>query len=314
MTETARLAHYVLPASSQFEKTEFTLFNFEFPTNYFHLRAGVRARRCRAPCPSRRSTRGSPGDGHCCPATTRWRRCARPPSARAPRLRHGASRASDGRQSAARSRSARSCSTTRSAPPCPTARPPPRRLWQAAHLCAKRSPQAVRRALDARPEVPDEMLGEALFDAHRRDRANGAAFTAARLRRGLVADRASRPQGAPGDRAELLEWLGRLDRRQTAAARRLSLRARRRPAAHVQRQPDLPRSGLAPRRSRWRAADQHLPISTSLGANDGDWIAVQSARRPHRRARCRRDDSMRSGQLALPHGYGQTIRPPTASG
>src|SRR5690242_16425359 len=41
MTETARLAHYVLPASSQYEKTEFTLFNFEFPTNYFHVRAGV---------------------------------------------------------------------------------------------------------------------------------------------------------------------------------------------------------------------------------------------------------------------------------
>jgi anaerobic selenocysteine-containing dehydrogenase len=41
MTETAQLAHYVLPASSQFEKTEFTLFNFEFPTNYFHVRAGV---------------------------------------------------------------------------------------------------------------------------------------------------------------------------------------------------------------------------------------------------------------------------------
>ena len=35
MTETARLAHYVLPASSQYEKTEFTLFNFEFPTNLF---------------------------------------------------------------------------------------------------------------------------------------------------------------------------------------------------------------------------------------------------------------------------------------
>jgi anaerobic selenocysteine-containing dehydrogenase len=41
MTETARLAHYVLPASSQFEKTEFTLFNLEFPANYFHLRAPV---------------------------------------------------------------------------------------------------------------------------------------------------------------------------------------------------------------------------------------------------------------------------------
>ncbi|NNM01808.1 MAG: molybdopterin-dependent oxidoreductase, partial [Gammaproteobacteria bacterium] len=38
MTETARLAHYVLPAASQFEKWEFTGFNLEFPDNYFHLR------------------------------------------------------------------------------------------------------------------------------------------------------------------------------------------------------------------------------------------------------------------------------------
>jgi anaerobic selenocysteine-containing dehydrogenase len=38
LTETAQLAHYVLPASTQFEKAEATFFNFEFPENYFHLR------------------------------------------------------------------------------------------------------------------------------------------------------------------------------------------------------------------------------------------------------------------------------------
>lgn len=38
MTETARLAHYVLPAASQFEKWEATGFNLDFPENYFHLR------------------------------------------------------------------------------------------------------------------------------------------------------------------------------------------------------------------------------------------------------------------------------------
>jgi anaerobic selenocysteine-containing dehydrogenase len=38
MTETALLADYVLPASTQFEKAEATFFNFEFPKNYFHLR------------------------------------------------------------------------------------------------------------------------------------------------------------------------------------------------------------------------------------------------------------------------------------
>ena len=39
MTETARHAHYVLPASSQFEKWEATFFTLEFPENVFHLRA-----------------------------------------------------------------------------------------------------------------------------------------------------------------------------------------------------------------------------------------------------------------------------------
>jgi anaerobic selenocysteine-containing dehydrogenase len=39
MTETARQAHYVLPASSQYEKWEATFFTLEFPHNMFHLRA-----------------------------------------------------------------------------------------------------------------------------------------------------------------------------------------------------------------------------------------------------------------------------------
>ncbi|MFN8151018.1 MAG: molybdopterin-dependent oxidoreductase [Solirubrobacterales bacterium] len=38
MTETARLADYVLPAATQFEKAEATFFNLEFPRNTFHLR------------------------------------------------------------------------------------------------------------------------------------------------------------------------------------------------------------------------------------------------------------------------------------
>ena len=41
MTETARLADYVLPASTQFEKAEATFFNFEFPDNAFHLRPAL---------------------------------------------------------------------------------------------------------------------------------------------------------------------------------------------------------------------------------------------------------------------------------
>ncbi|TAK67582.1 MAG: molybdopterin oxidoreductase family protein, partial [Dehalococcoidia bacterium] len=41
MTETARLANYVLPTPSQFEKYEATFFNFEAPANFFHLRHPV---------------------------------------------------------------------------------------------------------------------------------------------------------------------------------------------------------------------------------------------------------------------------------
>jgi len=41
MTETARLADYVLPAPTQFEKYEATFFNFDFPRNVFHLRRPV---------------------------------------------------------------------------------------------------------------------------------------------------------------------------------------------------------------------------------------------------------------------------------
>ncbi|QLY29238.1 molybdopterin-dependent oxidoreductase [Nocardia huaxiensis] len=41
MTETTRLAHYILPAATQFEKYEATFFNFDFPRNIFHLRHPV---------------------------------------------------------------------------------------------------------------------------------------------------------------------------------------------------------------------------------------------------------------------------------
>ncbi len=41
MTETARLADYVLPAPTQFEKFECTFFTFDFPQNIFHLRHPV---------------------------------------------------------------------------------------------------------------------------------------------------------------------------------------------------------------------------------------------------------------------------------
>lgn len=41
LTETARLSDYILPAPTQFEKTEAAFFTFGFPTPYFHLRKPI---------------------------------------------------------------------------------------------------------------------------------------------------------------------------------------------------------------------------------------------------------------------------------
>ena len=43
LSETARLADYVLPAATQFEKAEATFFNFDFPRNCFQLRPRLMA-------------------------------------------------------------------------------------------------------------------------------------------------------------------------------------------------------------------------------------------------------------------------------
>ena len=125
MTETARLAHYVLPASSQYEKTEFTLFNFEFPTNYFHVRAGVvPPLEGTLPEPEiytrlARAMGFLPGDNVLAPLREAARR------SRAG-IRRGVSRLHR-RKSRRRQRSRRWCSTTRSGKRCPTARRPLRR-------------------------------------------------------------------------------------------------------------------------------------------------------------------------------------------
>ena len=41
MTETARLADYILPVPTQYEKWEASFFNLEWPANYFHLRRPI---------------------------------------------------------------------------------------------------------------------------------------------------------------------------------------------------------------------------------------------------------------------------------
>ncbi|MGV7214177.1 molybdopterin-dependent oxidoreductase [Bradyrhizobium sp. UFLA05-112] len=305
MTETAQLAHYVLPASSQYEKTEFTLFNMEFPKNFFHVRAGVVA-----PLPGTlpepeiytRLTRALgllPGDNALAPLRE---------AALQSRGAFAAEfRAFMGANPQLAALGALVLYHTLGATlPDETAAAAP--LWMAALACAKRSPQAVRRALKAGAEVPDVSLGDALFDAVVGAR-NGTAFTEHDYDEvwTLLAhpDRKVRLAITP-----LLTWLGALD--PTAARPGNDY-----PFVLAAGQRRMFNANQIFRDPAWRRDDPDgaLLINThdlaSLGADDGDWIAVRS---PVGRivARARRDDSMRDGQLALPHGYGQAH--PTAGG
>jgi len=153
MTETAALADYVLPASSQYEKTEFTLFNLEFPKNFFHVRAPLLPPlEGTLPEPEiytklARAMGFLPGDNALAP------------------LREAASRSRAAFALAFRSFMAQNPSaaavgslvlyhTLGQTLPDDVAAAAP--LWMAALACAKRSPQAVRRALALGNDVPDE--------------------------------------------------------------------------------------------------------------------------------------------------------------
>ena len=159
MTETARLADYVLPAPTQFEKWEATFFNFEFPHNVFHLRRPVlrAARRSAAragdPRPARRGARRAHTTSDLAPlraaaeraGPSSPRRSSRPPpadpslGALAPVVlyRTLGPTLPDGAASAAI-------------------------LWGAAHRCALGFESSVRRAGFTGDGLE---LGEALFDA-----------------------------------------------------------------------------------------------------------------------------------------------------
>jgi len=305
MTETAQLAHYVLPASSQYEKTEFTLFNFEFPTNYFHVRAGVLPPlEGTLPEPEiytrlARALGYLPGDNVLAPLRETARR-SRPEFAAAFRTFMAEN------PSAASVAALVLYHTLGQTLPDGTAAAAP--LWNAALACAKRSPQAVRRAIGAPDEVPDQALGDALFDAIVGTR-QGVAVTHHEYDEvwSLIGhpDRKIR-LAVPG----MLEWLARLDPESAGAPKEF-------PYLLAAGQRRMFNANQIFRDPKWRRDDPDGALLVNpadlgeLGARDGDWIAVESVV-GRLVVRCKIDGSMRRGQLALPHGYGQAY--PTEGG
>jgi anaerobic selenocysteine-containing dehydrogenase len=158
MTETARLADYVLPAASQYEKWEATFFTLEFPRNAFHLRAPL--------FPPRPGTLGEP-EIHS--------RLVRALGAL------GEADLAPLREAAAAGRATYAAAFFRAlaeqpklaglapvvlyetlGPTLPDGAAPAAAIWGLAHQCAQSYPESVRRAgFDGSPFEQ----GEALFDA-----------------------------------------------------------------------------------------------------------------------------------------------------
>jgi anaerobic selenocysteine-containing dehydrogenase len=305
MTETAQLAHYVLPASSQYEKTEFTLFSFEFPRNYFQVRPAVVP-----PLPGTLSepeiyTRLAralgllPGDNVLAP------------------LRTAAERSLGDfdqafvaflKENPAAQPAAALVLYNTLGPTVPNGAAAAATLWPAAQACARRSPRAVRRALDVPADIPDRQLGEMLFQALVTSR-HGTAFTVHDYEEiwSLIDTPDHKVRLAI---PEMLEWLGKLD------------------LAHARPDADYPFVLAAGQRRlfnanqifrdpAWRRSDPDGALLVNpddlaeIAASDGSWLAVQS-KRSRVVVRAEADRSMRRGQLALPHGFGQAY--PVADG
>ena len=294
-TETAAQAHYVLPASSQYEKCEFTLFNFEVPANYFHVRAPVLpplAGTLPEPEIYGRLARAlglMPDDAVLADLATR----AGDPTAFGAAL--AALVASD--RNVGKLGAQVLYETLGRTLPAGTAAAA--FLWQACHRLAMAQADAVRRALQAAPSDTPAALAERLFRAVVSAR-SGVAFTLHDTPWPLVEhpDRRLRLDIPP-----MLEWLGRLDPSAVGKPSGwpfvLSAGQRRRSNANqILRDPTT------------RASDPdgalfiHPLDLQALGVPDGGAVVVETAR-ARLIVRAQATDSMRRGHVALPHGYGQ---------
>lgn len=295
MTETGRHSHYVLPAANQFEKWENTLFNLEYPHNYFHLRPPL--------------FEPLPGT---LPEPEIYTRLLRamgdlPDEETLAELRQLAGEDRPAFSMAFREVLKRDPKFAATAPSIlyetlgrtlPGGADAAAVWWMGAHKCASELGDAVRRA--GIPGVGFE-LGENLFAAILGS-PSGLAFTHVEydetwqlLRHPDKKVRLAVP--------ELLEWLGRLD-----------------PAA-AEPDPDYPLMLIGGQRRhynanqiirdpRWRKNDPggalhlHPDDLATAGAAEGDWMAVVT-RIGRIVVRAEADANLRAGQASLPHGYGQ---------
>jgi len=307
LTETARLAHYVLPASSQYEKWETTFFQLEFPSQAVHLRRPLFAPRpgtLAEPEIYRRllvamnelPRRGFPLLRAVARLDRRWPRGRLFPTALAatlklrPRLR----------------RLTQFVLLDALGPALPDGAAPLAPLWGAAHVYARKHEAAVRRTgLDARGAE----LGEALFSRMLGSPSGSPLST--HLWEDVWGFIRHRDGRIHLDVPEMLDALRALSSEKTpvepAAFPFVLIAGERRSynANQVYRDPA------------WRRSDPegalriHPDDAARLGLGDGA-LAICDSARASIEVRVALDPSLRPGMVTLPHGYG--MEHPDASG
>jgi anaerobic selenocysteine-containing dehydrogenase len=172
-------------------------------------------------------------------------------------------------------------------------------LWPGCHTAAKKMTVPVQRALGT--DLTGPALGEALFDRILAS-PSGFAFSRHEYDEIWTLVRTQRVQLAI---PELLEWLAELDPVQDRPdpAYPLSLingQRRNHNANQILRPPS------------WRKTDpdgalrvRHEDLA-AIGAADGDWVAIVS-KTGRIVVRAEVDESLRRGQVALPHGFGMSV-------
>lgn len=304
MTETASLADYVLPAAAQYEKWEYTLFSFSFPANDIHLRAPL--------------FEPLPGT---LPEPEIYTRLARamtllPDDATLADLRNLAADdreafakkfqtlLKENRQYAALAPHILSLTLGQTLPDGAAGAAV---LWPACHRVASEHEVAVQRALDTDASPPD--LGDRLFDRIVAAR-SGAVFALSDYNDiwSMIRHDDGRVHLAIPD---LLDWIGRLDPGGERADPNypLTLMAGQRRAYNANQ---------IIRATAWRKSDSegalriHPEDLSTIGARDGDWVAVET-RTARLTVRAEANDRMRPGMIALPHGFGMAVTDPTGA-
>ncbi|MGE0487057.1 MAG: molybdopterin-dependent oxidoreductase [Gammaproteobacteria bacterium] len=295
-TETAAQADYVLPASSQFEKCEYTLFTFEYPANYIHVR-----RPLLAPLPGT------------LPEPEIYLRLARALDLLPPRAaldtatqaaRSGAEAFADAFAKLLRAHPASAPAATlilyatlgRTLPHGTGAAAP---LWAAAQRLARTRPTAVARALALPTDGDFSTLGQQLFEAIIAA-PSGIAFSID----DSVWDLVETPDRRVHlDIPVLRAALAALDADDTLPPPDYPyvLAAGQRRLQNVNQ---ILRAPFFRQRDRDGALLVHPDDLAALGAAEDDWLVVES-RRGELVARARADDGLRPGHVVLPHGYGQ---------